>query len=154
MRSKAVPDTEARHPRQLRRVNMDRVLAAMMVHQGPLTRTAITAATGLSGPTVGSLAGELLKLGLLRELGLGPSTGGRRPRSLQFNARYGVVAGIVLGAATTRLAVADLAGEMLAATETKTPPDEGPERLLSWMGGRSGRCSPRRAWRTGEGCSP
>lgn len=133
MRSKAVPDTEARHPRQLRRVNMDRVLAAMMVHQGPLTRTAITAATGLSGPTVGSLAGELLKLGLLRELGLGPSTGGRRPRSLQFNARYGVVAGIVLGAATTRLAIADLAGEMLAATETKTPRDEGPERLLSWM---------------------
>ena len=136
MRSKAVPDTEARHPRQLRRVNMDRVLAAMMVHQDPLTRTAITAATGLSGPTVGSLAGELLKLGLLRELGLGPSTGGRRPRSLQFNARYGVVAGIVLGAATTRLAVADLAGEMLAATETKTPRDEGPERLLSWMSGQ------------------
>ena len=115
---------------------MDRVLAATMGHPGPLTRTAITAATGLSAPTVGSLSAELLKLGLLKELGRGPSTGGRRPRSLQFNARYGVVAGIVLGAATTRLAVADLAGETLASTETKTPQDEGPERLLSWMSGQ------------------
>jgi predicted NBD/HSP70 family sugar kinase len=112
---------------------MDRVLAATMGHPGPLTRAAITAATGLSAPTVGTLSAELLRLGLLSELGRGPSTGGRRPRSLQFNAQYGVVAGIVLNAATTRLAVADLAGETLAATETKTPRDEGPERLLSWM---------------------
>lgn len=136
MRSKPVSDTEARHPRQLRRVNMDRVLAATMGHPGPLTRAAITAATGLSAPTVGSLSADLLKLGLLRELGRGPSTGGRRPRSLQFNARYGVVAGIVFDAATTRLAVADLAGETLAATEAKTPQEGGPERLLSWMSGR------------------
>jgi len=136
VRSKAVSDTEARHPRQLRRVNMDRVLAATMGHPGPLTRTAITAATGLSAPTVGSLSAELLRLGLLSELGRGPSTGGRRPRSLQFNAQYGVVAGIVFDAATTRLAVADLAGETLAATEAKTPQGEGPERLLSWMSGQ------------------
>ena len=45
------------------------------------------------------------------------------------------MAGIVLDAATTRLAVADLAGETLAATEAETPLDEGPERLLSWMSG-------------------
>jgi predicted NBD/HSP70 family sugar kinase len=112
---------------------MDRVLAATMNHPGPLTRAAIAATTGLSAPTVGSLSAELLKLGLLSELGRGPSTGGRRPRSLRFNARYGVVAGIVFDAATTRLAVADLAGETLATTEAKTPPEGGPERLLSWM---------------------
>jgi len=115
---------------------MDRVLAATMGHTGPLTRAAIAAATGLSAPTVGTLSAELVRLGLLSELGRGPSTGGRRPRSLQFNAQYGVVAGIVLDAATTRLAVADLAGEMLATAETKTPRDEGPERLLGWMSGQ------------------
>jgi predicted NBD/HSP70 family sugar kinase len=136
VRLKAVSDTEARHPRQLRRVNLDRVLAATMSHSGPMTRTAITSATGLSAPTVGILSAELLKLGLLRELGRGPSTGGRRPQSLQFNARYGVVAGIVLDAVNTRLAVADLAGQTLAATEAPTPPDEGPERVLTWMSGQ------------------
>ena len=136
MRSKSFSDAEARHPRQLRRVNMDRVLAATMGHPGPLTRAAITTATGLSAPTVGSLSTELLKLGFLTELGRGPSTGGRRPRSLQFNAQYGVVAGLVFDAATTRLAIADLAGETLAAAEATTPQDEGPERLLSWMSGQ------------------
>jgi predicted NBD/HSP70 family sugar kinase len=107
-----------------------------MGHPGPLTRASLTAATGLSAPTVGSLSAELLKLGLLNELGRGPSTGGRRPRSLQFNAQYGVVAGVVFDAATTRLAVADLAGETLAATEAKTPQEGGPERLLSWLSGQ------------------
>jgi predicted NBD/HSP70 family sugar kinase len=107
-----------------------------MGHPGPLTRAEIRAATGLSAPTVGSLSGELLKLGLLKELGRGPSTGGRPPRSVQFNAQYGVVAGIVFDAATTRLAVADLAGQTLAASEAKTPCDGGPERLLSWLGGQ------------------
>jgi predicted NBD/HSP70 family sugar kinase len=136
VRSKPVSDTEARHPRQLRRVNMDRVLAAAMGHPGSLTCAAITAATGLSAPTVGSLSTELLELGLLTELGRGPSTGGRRPRSLQFNAQYGVVAGLVFDAAITRLAIADLSGETLAATEVRTPDERGPERLLTWMSGQ------------------
>ena len=65
-----------------------------------------TRVTGLSAPTVGKLAGELVRMGLLRELGRGPSTGGRRPRGLQFNADYGMVAGIVLEARTTRVAIA------------------------------------------------
>jgi predicted NBD/HSP70 family sugar kinase len=133
VRPKAISDSEARHPRQLRRANRDRVLAAAMAHPGPLTRAQITAATGLSAPTVGGLSGELVKLGLLSELGRGPSTGGRPPRSVQFNAHYGVVAGIVFDAATTRLALADLSGQTLAAREARTPRDESPERLLSWL---------------------
>lgn len=128
-------DAEARHSRQLRRVNMDRVLAAAMGKPGPLTRAELMQATSLSAPTVGSLIHELLRLGLLRELGVGPSTGGRRPRALQFNSDYGVVVGAVLGARTTRVAVADLIGRTLAATELQTLTDEGPERLLSWMSG-------------------
>jgi predicted NBD/HSP70 family sugar kinase len=135
MKVKAVSDMEARHPRHLRRINMDRVLAATMEKPGPLTRAELTTVTGLSAPTVGSLAGELLRLGLLSELGRGPSTGGRRPRALQFNASYGFVAGVVLEARTTRLALADLAGTTLTATQAATPQDGGPERLLAWISG-------------------
>jgi predicted NBD/HSP70 family sugar kinase len=133
VRLKAVSEAEARHPRQLRQVNMDRVLATAMSRPGPLTRAEITAATRLSPPTVGSLAAALVKLGLLSELGRGPSTGGRPPHAVQFNARFGVVAGVVLEETTTRLAVADLTGETLVATEVMTPPDEGPEPMLGWM---------------------
>ena len=135
VRTKPVSDNEARHPRQLRRANMDRVLAATMGRPGPLTRAELTRATGLSAPTVGTLAAELVRLGLLREMGRGPSTGGRRPRALQFNADFGVVAGIVLESRTTRLAVADVTGRMLAAAQAETPDDDGPERLLTWMSG-------------------
>lgn len=133
MRSKKNLTPEARHPRQLRRANMDRVLAASMARTGPVTRAELATATGLSAPTVGSLVGELVRLGLLRELGPGPSTGGRRPGALEFNANYGVVAGIVLEGRTTRLALADLSGRTLAATHARTPEDHGPERLLAWM---------------------
>jgi len=133
VRPKKVPETEARHPRQLRGVNMDRVLAASMGKAGPLTRAELAAATSLSAPTVGGLVGELVRLGLLRELGPGPSTGGRRPRALEFNASYGFVAGIVLERRTTRLALADLSGKTLVATHARTPEDHGPERLLTWM---------------------
>jgi predicted NBD/HSP70 family sugar kinase len=114
---------------------MDRVLAATMGKPGPLTRAELTRATGLSAPTVGTLTGQLVRLGLLRELGHGPSTGGRRPRALEFNADFGVVAGIVLGARTTSLALADLTGKTLAASQAETPEDDGPERLLTWMSG-------------------
>jgi predicted NBD/HSP70 family sugar kinase len=114
---------------------MDRILAATMGRPDPLTRAELTRATGLSAPTVGTLAAELVRLGLLREMGRGPSTGGRRPRALQFNADFGVVAGIVLESRTTRLALADLTGRMLAAAQAETPEDDGPERLLTWMSG-------------------
>jgi len=136
VRLKAVSEAEARHPRQLRQVNMDRVLAAAMARPGPLTRAQITAATHLSPPTVGGLSAALVKLGLLSELGRAPSTGGRPPRSVQFNACFGLVAGLVLEEARTRLAVADLAGATLAEVEVPTPPDAGPEPMLAWIGER------------------
>jgi predicted NBD/HSP70 family sugar kinase len=134
VRVKGVSEAEARHPRQLRQVNMDRVLAAAMARPGPLTRAQITAATHLSPPTVGNLSTALVKLGLLSALGRGPSTGGRPPHALQFNARFGVVAGLVLEETTTRLAVADLTGETLVTAGVATPPDDGPEPMLMWMG--------------------
>ena len=136
MRLKTVSEAEARHPRQLRQVNMDRVLAAAMARPGPLTRAQITAATHLSSPTVGSLSAALVKLGLLSQLGRGPSTGGRPPHAVEFNACFGLVAGLVLEEATTRLAVADLSGDTLAQAEVPTPPDAGPEPMLAWIGER------------------
>jgi len=112
---------------------MDRVLAASMARPDPLTRAELSAATGLSAPTVGGLVAELVRIGLLRERGRGPSTGGRRPRALEFNAQYGCVAGVVLEGRTTRFALADLTGKTLATTEAPTPAAHAPERLLRWM---------------------
>ncbi len=97
------------------------------------TRAELIEATGLSAPTVGSLVSHLIRSGVVRELGAGPSRGGRRPSFMEFNARHGFVAGIDLGPTRTRLSVADLRGEPLAHRLVPTPAGIGPEALLSRM---------------------
>ena len=102
-----------------------------MDRPNPFTRTELIEATGLSAPTVGSLVSHLIRSGVVRDLGVGPSSGGRRPSFMDFNARYGVVAGIDLGPTKTRLALADLRGEQLAHHVLPTLSDLGPAALLS-----------------------
>jgi predicted NBD/HSP70 family sugar kinase len=124
-------DVGARHAAHLRGLNLERVLAIAMDRQGPFTRSELIGATALSAPTVGSLVTHLIGQGLLKDLGTGPSRGGRRPSFMEFNHRYGFVAGIDLGPTQTRLAVADLHGERLAHRVMDTPRGIGPAPLLS-----------------------
>lgn len=119
----------------LRRLNLERVLAVIMDQPGSFTRAELIKATGLSAPTVGSLASHLIRSGVVRDLGAGPSRGGRRPSFMEFNARHGFVAGIDLGPTKTRLAVADLRGERLAHDVVATPSGVGPAALLSELAG-------------------
>jgi predicted NBD/HSP70 family sugar kinase len=121
----------ARHAAHLRGLNLERILAIAMDRNGPFTRSELIEASGLSAPTVGSLVSHLIAQGLLRDLGTGPSRGGRRPSFMEFNDRYGFVAGIDLGPNRTRLAVADLHGERLAHRVTATPRGMGPGPLLA-----------------------
>lgn len=111
----------ARHAVHLRGLNLERVLSVGMDRVGSFTRAQLIKATGLSAPTVGSLASHLIDSGLFKDLGTGPSSGGRRPSFMEFNARHGFVAGIDLGPTHTRLAVADLRGEPLAHRIVPTP---------------------------------
>jgi predicted NBD/HSP70 family sugar kinase len=131
MKLRGGAEGEARHAGHLRGLNLERVLAVAMDRQGPFTRAELIQATGLSAPTVGSLASQLIRSGVVTDLGTGPSRGGRRPSFMQFNDRYGFVAGIDLGPTVTRLAVADLRGERLAERTVATPRGLGPTALLS-----------------------
>jgi predicted NBD/HSP70 family sugar kinase len=119
--------------RQLRRLNLERLLSVAMEQPGSFTRAELIRQTRLSAPTVGSLAGALIDRGLLLDLGTGPSRGGRRPALMEFNARHGVVLGIVLGVPDTQMAVADLRGELLAERVQRTPPRLPPARLIAWI---------------------
>ncbi len=125
----------------MRRLNLDRVLAAAITHEGEFTRAELIKTTGLSAPTVGSLSSTLIRLGLLTDLGAGPSRGGRRPGRMQFNAGYGFVAGIDIGPTRTRLGIADLRGELLARRVLPTPRGADPEALLRLMAREIGALS-------------
>ena len=124
-------DVRARNAGDLRGLNLETVLAVAMQHDGPFTRAELIRATGLSAPTVGTLVSQLMQIGVVSDLGTGPSRGGRRPSSMEFNARHGYVAGIDLGPTRTRLALADLRGERLADRIMPTPPRLGPQALLA-----------------------
>jgi glucokinase len=115
----------------LRRLNLERVLAVVMERTDTFTRAEIINATGLSAPTVSSLVSDLLRSGIVTDLGIGPSRGGRRPSFMEFNARHGFVAAIDIGPLRTRLAVADLRGQRLAHHVMPTPADLGPAGLLA-----------------------
>lgn len=120
----------ALQPAEVRTANLDRVLAAALDRDGPFTRAELIEATGLSAPTVGSLATDLIRRGLLHDLGTGPSRGGRRPSLMEFNARYGFAAGVDIGPTRTRLAIADLRHCQLAHRVVNTPTSLPPRDLL------------------------
>jgi predicted NBD/HSP70 family sugar kinase len=128
-------DGGARHAAHLRGLNLERVLNVAMDRPGSFTRAELIEATGLSAPTVGSLAADLIRSGVVKDLGTGPSSGGRRPFSMELNARHRYVAGIDLGPTRTRLAVADLRGDRIADRIVDTPIGVTPAALLQRIAG-------------------
>ncbi|HET7747375.1 MAG TPA: ROK family protein [Vicinamibacteria bacterium] len=127
-------DGGARHARHLRGLNLERVLNVAMDRPGSFTRSELIEATGLSAPTVGSLAAELIRSGVVKDVGTGPSSGGRRPSFMELNARHRYVAGIDVGPTRTRLAVADLRGDRVADRIVPTPTGRSPAALLERLG--------------------
>jgi glucokinase len=115
----------------LRALNLERVLAVVMERPSTFTRIELINETGLSAPTIGQLSSELIRQGLVRDMGTGPSRGGRRPFFMEFNARHGYVAAIHLAPSETRLAVADLRGDILLRRTIETPRGQTPDALLA-----------------------
>jgi predicted NBD/HSP70 family sugar kinase len=103
-----------------RRLNRQRLLEAVR-RFGPISRAELAKRTRLSPPTVSALVEELVgEAGLLREIGIGASSGGRPPVMLEFNAEFGSVVGVDLGSQLVRFALADLQGRVLAKHDART----------------------------------
>ncbi|MNI35374.1 N-acetylglucosamine repressor [compost metagenome] len=77
------------------------------------SRADLAKLTELSRPCVSSLVNEMMKEGLIHEVGVGDSKGGRKPILLEYNFQaYGVVGAIFEGS-TLYMSIADLSGELL-----------------------------------------
>jgi len=97
------------------------------------TRGELGAATGLARSTVAQRIDALIGAGLVVEVGGAPSTGGRPPSLLGFNADAGVVLAADLGATHSRIAVCNLLAESLAETTAELDINSGPEAVLGWL---------------------
>ncbi|MDQ2835902.1 MAG: ROK family transcriptional regulator [Actinomycetota bacterium] len=82
--------------RDLRRSNRSRALWELYLN-GPLTRQEVGTAAGVSPATVSNLVGDLLDQGVVVEVGLEDSNGGRPRGLLEVNPEYGFVIGVDVG---------------------------------------------------------
>jgi predicted NBD/HSP70 family sugar kinase len=97
------------------------------------TRTDLASQTGLGRSAVSQAVTALIANGLLREVGQGTSTGGRRPVVLAFDQQAGVILAADLGATHSRIAVTDLGGEPLAEVAEDIDIARGPGIVLGWV---------------------
>jgi predicted NBD/HSP70 family sugar kinase len=103
---------------------------ALIRDRGVITRAEIRQLTGLSRTAVTARVAALAARNLVLEREHAPSTGGRRATYLTFNADAGIVLSAAIGRSRTRLAVCDLAGEVLASTDIDQSPGLGPDDLM------------------------
>ncbi len=103
---------------------------ALIRERRDITRTEIGRLTGLSRTAVSARLASLAARGLVVEREQAPSTGGRPAAFLSFNADAGIVLSAAIGRGRTRLAVCNLAGEILAATDIDQEPGLGPDDLM------------------------
>lgn len=99
----------------------------------PRTRAELAAETGLARSTVTQRVDALLASNLIGPADKAASTGGRPPTRFAFNpnARYVLAADI--GATHARLALTDLAAQVLAQSADDLLVAAGPETVLDWV---------------------
>src|SRR5580704_4688355 len=99
--------------RDLRRSNRSRALWQVFL-SGPLTRQEIGVQAGLSPATVSNLVADLVAEGVIIEVGLEDSNGGRPRGLLQVNPEYGYVIGVDVGETAFLVELFDLGLEVRA----------------------------------------
>lgn len=119
MRSR--PKTSGVDHSLMRELNRSLVLD-LLKQKGPASRASIARVSTLAKPTVSTIIDELLKEGLVREIGTGKPTpeGGRPPILLEFNARSNYVVGVHIGVSQTTIVVADARGSEIGRVQEQT----------------------------------
>ena len=96
--------------------NLRLVLATAISHE-PLSRADIVRFTHISKPAISSLIDDLLKRGIISEIGEGRSSGGRKPILLRFNSDLRYYLAFEMGRTGYRIAVSDLKGRFVGHRE-------------------------------------
>lgn len=99
-----------------------------------ISRAAIAEHGQLSRSTVSEVVAEILPGGLVAEVGLGESRGGRRPVLLEFQDESCVILGVEMGAAHVAAALTDLRGHVLAWEEREHPVRTDPDGTRALIG--------------------
>lgn len=99
--------------------------------KGMISRTDLAEQLGYSRASITALVNRLVQIGILEELGEGESSGGRRPRLLNFNATFGYLVGVDMGATSLDIALADFSGQLLTRVSCGVDVRNGPDIVLT-----------------------
>jgi N-acetylglucosamine repressor len=94
------------------RVHNQGLVLRTLYDRGPISRADVARLTGLTRTTVSELVGEFLTEGLAREVGRGPSSGGKAPILVQVDGDARHVIGLDLGERAFTGALVNLNGEI------------------------------------------
>jgi predicted NBD/HSP70 family sugar kinase len=100
-------------PADVRAVNRRLLLQRISEGRGRISRADLVRLAGLNTATVSGLVAELLEQGLVREVGLGPSVGGKPPTLLDLDERLFAVLGVQLIRDGFRIAAVSLRGQII-----------------------------------------
>ena len=114
--------------RQTRVHNQGLVLRTLYDH-GPVSRAELARLTGLTRTTVGQLVGGFVSDGLAREVGRGPSSGGKAPILVQVDGDARHVIGLDLGERAFTGAVVNLHGEIRGTASLPVDGRDGDDAL-------------------------
>ncbi len=130
----------------LRRTDPDRprpladAVLRLIWKQRRVSRAEIARAASLSRSTVSEIVSEILPMGIVAEVGEGPSRGGRRPIVLEFRDDACVIIGIEMGASHLVVVMTDLRGRVLAHESREHPVRTDPPGTRALIGKLCQKC--------------
>jgi predicted NBD/HSP70 family sugar kinase len=99
------------------REHNERLVLATIYDHSPISRAAVARLTGLTRTSVSDLVEGLLASGMCREMGRGPSTGGKAPILLEVPGEARLLVGVDLGDEEFTAAIVNLRGSILRRVE-------------------------------------
>ncbi len=116
-------------PTLIRDINRSMILENIE-KEGPISRADISRLTKISSPTVSLVVEHFLKKGIVKEKGMGESSGGRKPTLIGLNSNGGFVIGIDLGGTNIKLVLVDLDGKIVKKLKGPTINSSSKNKIL------------------------
>ncbi|MCD4687467.1 MAG: ROK family transcriptional regulator [Anaerolineae bacterium] len=98
---------------------------------GTLSRTRIAETIGYSPSKITAVVNDLLRDGIVEELGSGPPTGARRAKELGFNPNFGYVVAVRVGFSKLEIALVDFSGHIRVRRMLPLPHPADPDTVLN-----------------------
>ncbi|QIB27036.1 ROK family transcriptional regulator [Caloranaerobacter azorensis] len=106
----------------IRQINMSAILQVIREKE-PISRAEISKLTGLNPATVSNNVSNLIQMKIVREIGSGESSGGRKPVLLELNPKAFYIIGVDMGTTKVITAVTDIEGKIVKKVVMRFPKD-------------------------------